>query len=130
MKKLSVFDKAVLCLTAAFLLFSAGYFTAENRPSGAWRVETQRQDGSGQETSAVREEDGGRPESLLEGEVINLNTASQGDLERLPGIGESRARAIVEYRQEHGPFRSVDELLLVRGIGEGILEGLREYVTV
>ena len=71
-----------------------------------------------------------RPDSLLEGEVIDLNTADEYDLQRLPGIGEKRAQAIVAYRAEHGPFQSVDELDRVEGIGEGILAGLREYVTV
>ena len=52
------------------------------------------------------------------------------DLQRLPGIGEKRAQAIVAYREEHGPFQTVDELDKVEGIGEGILAGLREYATV
>ena len=48
----------------------------------------------------------------------------------LPGIGEKRAQDIVAYREEHGPFETVDELDNVSGIGPGILEGLREYVSV
>ena len=71
-----------------------------------------------------------KPQSLLEGEKININTASALDLERLPGIGEKRAQDIVAYREEHGPFQSVEELDNVRGIGAGILSGLRDYVTV
>ena len=67
---------------------------------------------------------------MLEGEKININTASALDLERLPGIGEKRAQDIVAYREEHGPFQSIEELDNVSGIGTGILSGLRDYVTV
>ena len=61
---------------------------------------------------------------------IDLNTADVYELQRLPGIGEKRAQDIVAYREEHGPFGTVDELDNVSGIGPGILEGLREYASV
>ncbi len=58
---------------------------------------------------------------------INVNCASAAELERLPGIGEVLAERIVAYRQEHGPFASIDELVKVRGIGEDTIERIREY---
>ena len=61
---------------------------------------------------------------------IDLNTADLSLLMTLPEIGQTRAAAIVAYRQAHGPFRSVDELAAVDGIGAGILELVREYVCV
>lgn len=67
---------------------------------------------------------------MLEGEVLDLNTATLSDLTRLPNIGESRAQAILDWRAAHGGFTSVEELLDVKGIGEGILSQLRPYVTV
>lgn len=70
-----------------------------------------------------------RPDSLLEGEIIDLNTAAPEDLERLPGIGPAKAEAIAAYRTEHGPFRTVDQLMEVSGIGEATLEALRPYIT-
>ena len=73
--------------------------------------------------------DESRPDSLLEGEVIDLNTAAPEDLERLPGIGPAKAEAIAAYRAEHGPFQSVDQLTEVSGIGEATLETLRPYIT-
>ena len=62
--------------------------------------------------------------------TININTASASDLEKLPGIGPALAERIVEYRDSHGPFASVDALTDVPGIGKAKLEGLREQATV
>ena len=58
---------------------------------------------------------------------LDLNTAPAEELAKLPGIGEALAERIVSYREEHGPFETVDELDEVSGIGPGILEGLLEY---
>ena len=65
----------------------------------------------------------------LTGGLIDINTAGPETLTELPGIGETRAAAIIAYREEHGPFRYPEELLNVKGIGEGVLEGLLDYVT-
>jgi comEA protein len=61
---------------------------------------------------------------------INLNTATAEQLEAIPGIGPVLAQRIIEYRQTHGRFQSVDELLEVRGIGPKRLENMRPYVVV
>jgi competence protein ComEA len=61
---------------------------------------------------------------------INLNTADAATLQReLLGIGEVKAQAIVAYRDEHGDFASVDELLEVKGIGEATLERNRDKLS-
>ncbi len=62
--------------------------------------------------------------------LVNINVASAEELETLPGIGEVLAATIVQYREEHGPFTSVDQHLDVSGIGEVTLEELRDLVTV
>ena len=61
---------------------------------------------------------------------LNLNTADAQALEKLPGIGPARAQLIVEYRAAHGPFRSVDQLQDVQGIGAATVAALRDLVTV
>jgi len=57
--------------------------------------------------------------------ALDLNRAGAADLDRLPGIGPTLARRIVDHREAHGPFRSVDELRAVRGIGPALLGRLR-----
>ena len=71
----------------------------------------------------------GSGDSPLQG-VVNVNTASLEELQLLPGIGETRARAIVEERQRRGGFRSVDELKEVKGIGDAALARLRPFAAV
>ncbi|MBI5835653.1 MAG: helix-hairpin-helix domain-containing protein [Candidatus Eisenbacteria bacterium] len=63
------------------------------------------------------------------GHRLSLNRASQADLEALPGIGPALARRILEFRASHGPFRSAEELLLVRGIGPRKWAALRGLVA-
>ena len=64
------------------------------------------------------------------GGLLNLNTATQAEIESLPGIGPVLGAAILRERDERGGFRSVDELRSVRGIGEKRFEDLRDLVTV
>lgn len=61
---------------------------------------------------------------------VNLNTADLVALDTLPGVGPVTAEAIVAWREENGPFRSVDDLLDVKGIGEATLAELRDLVSV
>jgi competence protein ComEA len=68
-------------------------------------------------------------EASLSG-VVNVNTATPEQLEMLPGIGESKARAILEARDERGRFESVEELLEVTGIGERALARIRPFVAL
>ena len=62
--------------------------------------------------------------------LVNLNTAGAGVLGSLPGIGTTRANAIIDHREHNGPFKSTVDVLNVPGIGEGTFEKIRDLVTV
>ena len=62
--------------------------------------------------------------------AVNRNTASRDELVAVPGIGPSKAQAIVEHRKAHGPFKSVDDLKQVKGFREKLVERLRPELTV
>ena len=61
---------------------------------------------------------------------IDINRAESWLLEALPGVGEVTAQAIVNHRNENGPFKRIDGLLQVKGIGEGTFNKIKDYVTV
>ena len=62
--------------------------------------------------------------------AVNINTATQEELETLNGIGPVRARAIIDYRAKNGPFKKIEELDNVPGIGQGVLSRIRGDVTL
>jgi competence protein ComEA len=62
--------------------------------------------------------------------VVNINTASLADLQTLPGVGARMAARIVEYRQKNGPFKKIEELMNVQGIGEKNFLKLKPQITV
>ncbi|MDD5175669.1 MAG: ComEA family DNA-binding protein [Sterolibacterium sp.] len=62
--------------------------------------------------------------------AININSASEAELEKLPGIGPVKAKAIVEERSKNGPFTSVEDVKRVKGIGNATLEKLKSEITV
>jgi competence protein ComEA len=61
---------------------------------------------------------------------ININTASKETLMQLPGIGEVKAQAIIEYRNQNGPFTSLEQIQEVSGIGPATFEKLKELITI
>ena len=79
--------------------------------------------------SAVEERER-RSRPLAESETIDPNVAAAAELDRLPGVGPSKALRIVREREENGPFASVEELARVSGIGPGSVERLRPYLRV
>ena len=61
---------------------------------------------------------------------ININTANAAELDHLPGIGPTKAAAIVAYREQNGPFKAIEDLANVSGIGPNTVETLREHITL
>ena len=62
--------------------------------------------------------------------IVNINSAGQAELERLPGIGPSLAKKILDFRQKNGQFKTANDLMAVPGIGEKKLEQLKSLITV
>ena len=79
---------------------------------------------------AVRSVAGTGPSDAAPGRRVDLNTATAAELETLPGIGPALAGRIVEFRSSYGPFRDLNDVLLVRGIGARKLEAIAPLVTV
>ena len=110
-----------------FLCFGAGYYVGRgaHRDYGIY---------PGTVTSVFREnpyaEDQEANLIRSSADPININTADAETLELLPNIGETKAAAIVAYREEHGAFQTQDELLNVPGIGEGTLAEIEDFIEV
>ena len=62
--------------------------------------------------------------------LVNINTADQNQLETLPGVGETTAKAIISYREKSGGFTKIEDIMNVAGIKEGRFEAIREFITV
>ncbi len=63
-------------------------------------------------------------------ELIDINIASSGELESLPGIGPTTAQKIIDYREQNGPFLSTEDIINVPGIGPGTYERIKDLITV
>lgn len=114
MKRLEI---ALIVLTVAAAFFSVGYFTG--RSVG----------GDVQVTVEKAEEDRTLPEAE-DGDRVNINTATSWQLMELPGVGEVLAGRIVEYRERHGAFRYISEIMNVQGVRETIYNGIKNKITV
>ncbi len=62
--------------------------------------------------------------------LVNINTADAETLKTLPGIGDSKANAIISYRQEHGFFTSIEDIMKINGIKEGVFNNIKDFITV
>jgi comEA protein len=125
-------EAALLVLTLLFLLCSVGlYFLRTHygeRASYFIRAE-----GSQSLTEEEREALlalPALPEAPTAENPLNINTATQEELEQLPGVGAAIAGRIIAYREEHGAFTSKEDIMLVSGIGEGIYGNIEAIITV
>lgn len=107
---------------------SVGENRPTNSPSGAGGGRTS--GGSRSDTASDTASDGPRASTTTVPLIVDLNRATAADLDRLPGVGPSTAKAIIDHRTRNGPFASIDDLLAVRGIGPAKLAEIRPWVRV
>ena len=127
----------LILVTCVFAAFTLGFFVGRNQNHSTVTIS---QNATTAPTPAAEaEETTGSQTKPTEspavvpastGNKININTATQTELMTLPGIGEVIAQRIIDYRSEHGDFRTVEDLLNVSGIGEKRLEAILDLVTV
>jgi len=120
MVKLSPPEGAILTAAALFLAFSAGWLL-RGQYGGAIRVETERRLTEEQRTVTSTPSTEGK---------VDINRATEEELSAIPGIGEALAADIVSERERGGPFLYPEDLTRVKGIGEGSIQSLMDYITV
>ena len=120
-------DPALVLWSAAIVLFAGAFFLGRATLRGPL-LETQRT-APGSTAREVWGKKGAAPAAEKSARVC-LNTAAKEELLALPGVGEKTAERILAYRDTYGKFVTVEQLLDVEGIGEGLLEQLRPYVYV
>ena len=115
-------------VTALFVGFTLGLFVGRNTGSGTVTLAVSPQMQTARTAAATA-----AAETVPEETVsfpVNINTADADTLAALPGIGQVLAKRILAYRQQNGPFRAVEEITNVEGIGEKKAEAILELITV
>ncbi len=82
------------------------------------------------EEARKRQESAEGEEDAVQDGRVNINTADISQLETIPGIGQTRAEAILAYRQENGNFACIEDIMKVSGIKNGLFEKMKDYITV
>ncbi len=114
-------ERAALLVTAVTLAAIAGWFLHSRPAAHGYTVS-----GAGLEQAPPSSS----PRVFTPDAPLDLNSAGLDDLIGLPGIGETRAQAILDYRAQHGGFTRPQELMEVSGIGPATYQGLESYITV
>ena len=112
----------IIAITLSFLFLIAGVYIGRYTIRGTLSVESSKAVANQPTESDISDALGNRK--------ININKATTEELVLLPGIGETLAQRIIAYRQIHGNFSSIDDILNVEGIGEGKFSQISKYITV
>lgn len=107
-------------ITIVFVCLVVGIFIGRNLTGSYLRLDNAPDSGNLDSTQQEQKNDG----------RIDLNTATQEQLQLLPGIGEVTAQKILDYRTEHGGFTCIEDLMNISGIGEKKFEQMKPYVKV
>ncbi|MDL2273215.1 ComEA family DNA-binding protein [Oscillospiraceae bacterium OttesenSCG-928-G22] len=123
----------LIALTAVALAFLGGFFLGGRGGDEGITVFLER-DGSGIPVNIVAPEGSAPPSpgelDLATPAPVNINTATAQELTFLPGIGQKRAEDIVSYREEFGPFQTIEDIMNVSGIKEQVFAELKGRITV
>lgn len=120
-----VMQTAISAFNVSVTLICACVFVSCARQPRLYLISTDSQPSNSAVSSAVNAQEASTNDS-----IININTASAMELEKLPGIGAKLAAEIVNHRARYGRFRRVEHLLLVRGISESRLRQMRSLISV
>lgn len=120
MKNKGIFCLILIC--AVFIAFTGGFFLGRNMNHTYIEIHDSFNDNN------ITSNDN-KPNDETETELININTATLQQLQTLPGIGVILAQRIIDYREQHGNFASVADIMNVSGIGQGKLDAIIEYIT-
>ena len=115
-------------VTALFVGFTLGLFVGRNTGSGTVTLAVSPQMQTAPTTAATAAAETVPTETVRF--PVNINTADADTLTALPGIGRVLAERIVAYRRQNGPFRAVEEIMKVEGIGEKKAEAILDLITV
>ena len=119
----------LVLVTSVFAAFTAGFFVGRHLNRAPVRISQPAVQNEAVSTQTAKNPEAPSAPAQTAPVIVNINTATVQDFESLPGIGPVMAQRIVDYRNEHGPFKTVEELTKVKGIGESKLEELLDLIT-
>lgn len=124
--KLKKSEIIVISVTVAAVFFTAGFFTGRGTNKTTLNFYTAETEIRGDIVPVPSQ----TPTDSSGSVVININIASADELSYLEGIGPVLAERIVEYREQYGPFESIDQIMNVEGVGEGKYKAIKDYICV
>ena len=120
----------LMVLTVLFVTFTLAFFIGRNSVRAVITTQSTAQPTAAQSTASGQEAPLAQKSQIVEQPRVNLNTASQEELEDLPGIGPKLAERIIAWREQNGGFLSVEQLMDISGIAEGKFEDIKDFVYV